>query len=77
MADAVAHRGPDDAGVWIDQDAQIALAYRRLAVIDPSSAGRQPMQSASGRSVIVFNGEMYNHLDLRRRLVAGSNLKPP
>ena len=70
MADAVAHRGPDDAGVWLDGEAGIALAYRRLAVIDPSPAGRQPMQSASGRSVIVFNGEIYNHPDLRRRLEA-------
>ena len=70
MTDAVAHRGPDDAGVWIDREAEIALAYRRLAVIDPSPAGRQPMQSASGRSVIVFNGEIYNHLDLRRRIEA-------
>ena len=70
MADAVAHRGPDDAGVWLDREAGAALAYRRLAVIDPSPAGRQPMQSASGRSVIVFNGEIYNHPDLRRRLEA-------
>ena len=70
MADAVAHRGPDDAGVWLDGEAGIALAYRRLAVIDPSPAGRQPMQSASGRCVIVFNGEIYNHPDLRRRLEA-------
>ena len=70
MADTVAHRGPDDAGVWIDRAAEVALAYRRLAVIDPSPAGRQPMQSASGRSVIVFNGEIYNHLDLRRQIEA-------
>ena len=70
MADAVAHRGPDDAGTWLDRDAGVALAYRRLAVIDPSPAGRQPMQSASGRNVIVFNGEIYNHRDLRRRLEA-------
>ena len=70
MADAVAHRGPDDSGVWLDREAGVALAYRRLAVIDLSLAGRQPMQSTSGRSVIVFNGEIYNHLDLRRRLEA-------
>ena len=70
MADAVAHRGPDDAGIWVDREAEIALAYRRLAVIDPSPAGSQPMRSASGRSVIVFNGEIYNHLDLRRQIEA-------
>ena len=70
MADAVAHRGPDDAGVWLDREAGVALAHRRLAVIDLSPAGRQPMLSASGRSVIVFNGEIYNHADLRRRLEA-------
>ena len=68
MADAVAHRGPDDAGVWLDGKVGIALAHRRVAVIDVSPAGHQPMPSASGRYVIVFNGEIYNHLDLRRRL---------
>ena len=68
MADAVAHRGPDDAGVWLDGKVGIVLAHRRLAVIDVSPAGHQPMPSASGRYVIVFNGEIYNHLDLRRRL---------
>ena len=70
MADAVAHRGPDDAGVWLDREAGVALAHRRLAVIDLSPTGRQPMLSASGRSVIVFNGEIYNHAELRRRLEA-------
>ena len=68
MADAVAHRGPDDAGVWIDGKVGVALAHRRLAIIDLSPAGHQPMQSMSGRSIIVFNGEVYNHLDLRCRL---------
>ena len=68
MADAVAHRGPDDAGVWLDREAGVALAHRRLAVIDLSPAGRQPMLSMSGRNVIVFNGEIYNHAELRRRL---------
>ena len=70
MANTIAHRGPDDAGVWFDDEAEIALAHRRLAVIDPSSAGHQPMLSASGRYVIVFNGEIYNHPDLRRRIEA-------
>src|SRR6267378_3950606 len=68
MADALIHRGPDDAGVWLDDSAGIALAHRRLAVLDLSAAGHQPMQSASGRYVIVFNGEIYNHLELRRAL---------
>ena len=70
MADAVAHRGPDDAGVWLDLEAGVALAHRRLAVVDLSPAGHQPMRSASGRRVIVFNGEIYNHRDLKRRLDA-------
>ena len=70
MADAVAHRGPDDAGVWLDGEAGVALAHQRLAVIDLSPAGHQPMLSASGRSVLVFNGEIYNHRELRRRLDA-------
>ena len=68
MADALIHRGPDDAGRWIDQTAGIALAHRRLAVVDLSPAGHQPMVSACGRHVMAFNGEIYNHLALRREL---------
>ena len=68
MAGAIAHRGPDDAGVWMDSSIGIALAHRRLSVIDLSIAGHQPMQSQSGRYVISFNGEIYNHEELRRRL---------
>ncbi len=68
MADAVAHRGPDDSDVWLDETTGVALAHRRLAVIDLSAAGHQPMVSQSGRYVISFNGEIYNHLDIRRRL---------
>ena len=68
MADAVAHRGPDDDGVWVDGAAGVALAHRRLAVIDLSAAGHQPMRSHSGRYVTVFNGEIYNHADLRKEL---------
>ncbi|MER3403285.1 MAG: asparagine synthase (glutamine-hydrolyzing) [Armatimonadota bacterium] len=70
MADALIHRGPDDAGEWLDAAAGIALGHRRLAILDLSPAGRQPMVSASGRYVIAFNGEIYNHLDLRRLLEA-------
>ena len=68
MADALAHRGPDGAGEWSDPAAGIALAHRRLSILDLSAAGAQPMTSPSGRYVIVFNGEIYNHLDLRARL---------
>ena len=68
MADAVAHRGPDGEGAWIDGECHVALAHRRLAVIDLSDSGRQPMMSHSRRYVIVFNGEIYNHEDLREEL---------
>jgi asparagine synthase (glutamine-hydrolysing) len=68
MADAIRHRGPDDGGTWIDPGAEIAFAHRRLAIVDLSPAGHQPMHSASGRHVMVFNGEIYNHAQLRARL---------
>lgn len=68
MANTLVHRGPDDAGVWVDADHGVALAHRRLAILDLTPAGHQPMASASGRYVIVFNGEIYNHLDLRTTL---------
>lgn len=68
MTDALVHRGPDDNGNWFDADGGIALGHRRLAIVDLSPAGHQPMASASGRWVIAFNGEIYNHMDLRARL---------
>lgn len=68
MADTLVHRGPDDAGVWIDAACGVALAHRRLSIVDLSPAGHQPMQSVSGRFVMVFNGEVYNHQELRRGL---------
>ncbi len=70
MAETLAHRGPDDAGSWLDPAAGIALAQRRLAIIDLSPTGHQPMVSPSGRYVLVFNGEIYNHLEIRRKLEA-------
>ena len=70
MGAAISHRGPDAAGVWSDALLGVALAHQRLSVIDLSSAGHQPMTSASGRFVIAFNGEIYNHLELRLQLEA-------
>lgn len=70
MSDALAHRGPDDSGVHVDAEAGLGLGFRRLAVIDLSPAGHQPMRSDSGRHVIVFNGEIYNYRELRSQLRA-------
>ncbi len=68
MAKLLTHRGPDDMGVWVDDAAPLALAHRRLSILDLSPAGHQPMMSLSGRYAIAFNGEIYNHLQLRHEL---------
>lgn len=70
MRDTMTHRGPDGAGAWVGDDRNIGLGHRRLAIIDPDPAAAQPMVSSDGRSVLVFNGEVYNHAELRRELVS-------
>ncbi|MEQ8384490.1 MAG: asparagine synthase (glutamine-hydrolyzing) [Coleofasciculus sp. A1-SPW-01] len=68
MSNTLLHRGPNDSGTWINSEAGIALGHRRLAILDLSPDGHQPMISADGRYVIIFNGEIYNFLELRRQL---------
>ncbi len=68
MRDTMIHRGPDDAGIWWSKDGQVGLAHRRLAIIDLSPGGHQPMQDSYGQLTIVFNGEIYNYHELRREL---------
>jgi asparagine synthase (glutamine-hydrolysing) len=68
MADQITRRGPDDAGYWYSPEQKIGLGHRRLSIVDLSPAGHQPMSSASGRYIIAFNGEIYNHPQLRKDL---------
>jgi asparagine synthase (glutamine-hydrolysing) len=71
MSAALAHRGPDDAGAWVDPEVGVALGHRRLSIVDLSPAGHEPMLSSNGRFVLTFNGEIYNFEDLRADLEAG------
>jgi asparagine synthase (glutamine-hydrolysing) len=77
MSDAILHRGPDGGGVWSDPGCAIGLAHRRLAIVDLSAAGAQPMSSPSGRFVIAFNGEIYNHLRIREDIERERSMTAP
>lgn len=68
MGDAIMHRGPDDYGIWMEGEYGVTFVHRRLSIVDLSEAGHQPMMSSSGRYVIVFNGEIYNHNQIREEL---------
>jgi len=74
MSDAIAYRGPDGEGIWVDQEAGVALAHRRLAIIDLSPLAAQPMLSIDGRFVIIFNGEIYNYRELRQELEGSGDI---
>ncbi len=76
MLDGIAHRGPDHAGVWIDSGDKVAVGHRRLSIVDLSPSGNQPMLCHSGRYVIVFNGEIYNHHKLRKELAGNQSMDP-
>ncbi len=76
MTRARAHRGPNDEGLWVDAEAGVALGNRRLSIIDISPAGHQPMHSADGRFVVTFNGEIYNHPEIRARLDSERSAPP-
>src|SRR5262245_9019867 len=70
MSDRMASRGPDGSGLWQGKDGRVGFAHRRLAIIDLSDGGAQPMHSACGRFSITFNGEIYNYRELRAELQA-------
>ncbi len=76
MSDKIRHRGPDADGLWISPAEGLALAHRRLAVLDLSTAGNQPMVSPEGRYVLILNGEVYNFADIKRKIVADSHNEP-
>lgn len=73
MRDTMAHRGPDGAGLWLSPDGRVGLGHRRLSIIDLSAVADQPMSDADGSIHVVFNGEIYNHAELRRELEAAGH----
>ena len=77
MRDRIMHRGPDDAGTWVDHAAGIALGFRRLSIMDLSPAGHQPMLSADGRYAMIFNGEIYNFAEIRDEIEAARGAPHP
>ncbi len=68
MRDEMAHRGPHGAGLWLSPDRSVGLAFRRLAIVDLAPSANQPMPNEDGTVQVVFNGEIYNHVQLRREL---------
>ncbi len=68
MTERLVHRGPDGQGQWVSEDGQVGLGHRRLAVIDTSQGGHQPMVDPSSRYILTFNGEIYNYIELAERL---------
>src|SRR4249919_2483912 len=70
MRETLVHRGPDGARTWVSDDGRIGLGFRRLAIVDLSDAAMQPMENEDGSVRLVFNGEIYNHADVRRELEA-------
>ena len=68
MNSAISHRGPDTSGIWSDGNSGVVFGHQRLSIIDLSVAGNQPMQSNSGRFILTYNGEIYNHLEIRKEL---------
>src|SRR5438067_1930213 len=68
MRDTMAHRGPDGADIWISPDRKVGFGHRRLSIIDLSTAANQPMKNEDGTLVVIFNGEIYNHAEIRAEL---------
>ena len=76
MNSAISHRGPDTGGTWLDRNSGIVLGHQRLSIIDLSAAGSQPMESNSGKFILTYNGEIYNHLEIRKEIENNySNIK--